>query len=271
MCFNHKINKQSLMKKIDYILLEQLIDTYGAEYILNEMKIPNGLTKKIAKGALAAGLLFGGIHQYDKSTHDTKKYDGDYTENINGNKWKNEYGFSDSEYQLFTERVNAVKKEIDRIFKIRGLSKKDLNFSPEHLVYLCHIYNFDIPLLLAQAREESSFGTTRRAKKTKTMFSLGQYDNGKNVCRFKTFDEGIEAYIKTIQKYYLMNGKKTVDDLLKDNSYVDYKGDRFASNPKYEKRLRSIRNDILSRYPILSNDIDPFSNQYDTKTYHLSL
>ena len=246
------------MDKHDYILLERLVAQYGEKEVLNELNIPRGLIKKVAKGAIAAGLAFGGASQL-----------GDNIENnqIEIQKPSNPFGFSDSEYELYLDRVEAVKQEIDRVFKKRGIVIENLHFSPEHLVYLCHKYDFDIPLLLAQARAESCFGTTKRAKKCNTMFSLGQYDDGRNLCKFETFDDGIEAYIKTIKKHYLLDGQKSVNDLLKDKCYVDYKGDRYASNKRYEKDLRIIRNDIISMYPVLSNNINP--EKYSRDTYNL--
>ena len=252
------------MKKNDYIILERLVEQYGPEEVLNELEIPKSLVKRIAKGALATSLAIGGYNAVDNIFNN----DQIRAEQQIEKKRNNPFGFSDNEYALYLDRVAAVKKEIERIFNIRGISMEELRFSPEHVVYLCHKYDFDLPLLIAQARNESAFGTTKRAKKCNTMFSLGQYDNGKNMCTFDTFDEGTEAYIRTVKKYYLLDGEKTVDELLKDKCYVDYKGDRYASNRHYERELRNIRNSIIHMYPVLSNDIDPdtYNGEYTEKS-----
>lgn len=247
------------MERNDYIILERLINEYGAEEVLNELNIPKGLMRKIAKGAIAAGLTMGGFGHNVVNAPDTESV-AQYIQQMDSHrkpKSSNPYGFSDNEYSLFLDRVDAVKTEIERIFQIQKISMDELKFSPEYLVYLCHIYDFDIPLLLAQARNETAFGTTPRAQKTNTMFSLGQFDNGKNIIHFDNFDDGIEGYIKTIKSDYLLDGEKSVDDLLKDGGYVNYRNDRYASNKTYEQELRRIRNQILNLYPVLSNDINP--------------
>ena len=56
---------------------------------------------------------------------------------------------------------------------------------------------------------------------------------------------------------YLDGGNISVDKLLLDGNFVNFNGKRYASDKKYERRLRFIRNTLLKTYPCLSNDIDP--------------
>jgi Rne/Rng family ribonuclease len=57
---------------------------------------------------------------------------------------------------------------------------------------------------------------------------------------------------------YLFVGDTLIDkSLLSDGNFVNFNGKRYASDKKYERRLRSIRNTLLRTYPCLSNDINP--------------
>ena len=115
-------------------------------------------------------------------------------------------------------------------------------------MFLKIIFNFHLKKF-AQAHLESCFGITSRARKTNSVWSVGSYDNGKNVCTYNTQDDSIIPYIKLMQNNYL-NGKD-VDDILKPGGFVNNKGMRYASDPKYESKVKSIRNRILQKYPEL--------------------
>ena len=84
------------------------------------------------------------------------------------------------------------------------------------------------------------------------MFSIGAYDDGRDVVKYADQDSSIIPFIKTIKRDYLMNGKKEIDHLLQN--FVNYEGNRYASNPKYESDLVKTRNSIISKYPGLLND-----------------
>ena len=121
------------------------------------------------------------------------------------------------------------------------------------MVYMCYKYNYDIPMMLSQAQWESTYGTTNRAVKTGSIFSVGLWDS-KTVTTYDNQNESIEGYIKLIQRDYLQNGKKTYDDLLKPGKFVNMDGHRYASNPKYEDNIRGTRNSIIRRIPILTQN-----------------
>ena len=127
-----------------------------------------------------------------------------------------------------------------------------MRFNPDNLVLASYQYDYDLPLLLAQLQIESHFGTTERARKTNSMFSIGAYDDGRDVVKYADQDSSIIPFIKIIKRDYLMNGKKEIDQLLQN--FVNYDGRRYASNPKYESDLTKTRNLIISKYPDLLND-----------------
>ena len=84
------------------------------------------------------------------------------------------------------------------------------------------------------------------------MFSVGAYDNGKDVVKYSNQDASIVPHIKFIKKNYMLDGKKDVDQILQN--FVNHDGKRYASNKNYENDLTKTRNSIISKYPGLLND-----------------
>lgn len=246
------------MLKEDYVILERLINEYGEADVINELHLPKNIISKVAGAGLLAGSLMGLAGMNDRTKDDV---------HIEQTKPSNPYGMSDSEYSLFNDRVNAVTEEIKRIFDIQKIDMSQLSFDVEYLVKLCHDYDYDIPLLIAQARQESQFGTTPRARRYNSLFSVGAWDNGQNRAKYASQNDAIKDYIHSMLEDYLDGGNISVDYLLSDGNFVNFDGKRYASDKKYEKRLRSIRNSLLRNYPCLSNDIDPENYTPDTKQF----
>lgn len=101
-----------------------------------------------------------------------------------------------------------------------------------------------IQLILAQAAQESNFGTRGRAVRTKNMFNIGNYTEGdlyppghpKNTMNSKfmnSWEKGAYAYANIVKRDYLKD--KDMNELL--NSYVSDKG-RYAEDLNYEKNLK---------------------------------
>lgn len=254
---------KSKMLREDYIILERLISEYGEEAVINEMKLPKTVVSAVAGAGLMAGSLLGLYHERNNNTDINSKPE---TEQIQ-KKHTNPYGMTDNEYALFKDRVSAVNNEIERILTIRGLSMDDLGFDTEYLVLSCNIYDFDIPLLLAQARQESQFGTTPRARRHNSMFSVGAWDNGSNRAKYQSQNDAIADYIRIMQEDYLDGGLLSAEDILKDGKFVNFDNKRYASDRNYEKKLRGIRNAILKNHPCLSSNIDPNTYTPSTKQY----
>jgi hypothetical protein len=89
------------------------------------------------------------------------------------------------------------------------------------------------------------------------LFSVGAWDNGQNRAKYASQNDAIKHYIQSMLEDYLDGGNISVDELLSDGNFVNFNGKRYASDKKYERRLRSIRNTLLRTYPCLSNDINP--------------
>lgn len=150
----------------------------------------------------------------------------------------------------FIQRVNAVKKYMKAAAENQGYNPEDIKLSPEAMVLAAEENDFDLPFLLAQAHLESCFGLTPRARKTNSVFSVGCYDNGKNVCKYSTQDDSIIPYINLIKNDYLVDGK-TIENLLQKGKFVNAINKRYASDPYYEGKVKNIRNRIVSRFPEL--------------------
>ena len=100
-------------------------------------------------------------------------------------------------------------------------------------------------MLSAQAHLESHFGVTNRAQKTNSIFSVGAYDDGRDIVRYKTKDDSVEAYIKLMNNDYLSN--KSVNQLISNKGFVNSNGDRYASNKNYERDIRATMNGIVKK------------------------
>ncbi len=143
-------------------------------------------------------------------------------------------------YDIITNEIEMIYNSLDN--EIAAVIGKKTQMSSKVILDLCIKYKFDITLLLAQAKVESCYGTKGRALKTKSVFGVGAYDNGVNRYYYKDVNDSIEPYIILVKNDYLRN--KSVDELL--NHYVNYKGERYASNKRYEKIVTKVRNRILS-------------------------
>ena len=152
---------------------------------------------------------------------------------------------------VFNEKVKACDEYITRALEVKGYSRNATKLSSEALVKNSMKYNFDLPLLLAAAHLESCFGITPRAKRTNSVYSVGLYDNGKNLASYTHPDDSISAYIELLYNDYLIDDK-TINDLLRPGCFINKNGHRFASDTDYEKNLKSIRDRIIRQYPELA-------------------
>lgn len=152
----------------------------------------------------------------------------------------------------YVEKLEAISKIVASSINAVGVDVPPVN--PEFILWYCFKYDFDIPLLCSQAHWESHFGAdpnARRCQLTKSLFSVGLWDSGKNVCSYDSFEDSIPSYIKLMKRDYLEN--KSVDQLLTNKGFVNFDNKRYASNPNYEKNLRATRDKYIRLYPILAS------------------
>lgn len=98
-----------------------------------------------------------------------------------------------------------------------------------------------IDLALSQAQFESSMGREGRNPKTNP-YNVGEFDEGTKQS-FQDTDSGVKAYYKLMATDYLKN--KTADQLMQN--FTNYRGDRYASNKKYESDLRG-QSDYIKKF-----------------------
>lgn len=126
---------------------------------------------------------------------------------------------------------------------------------------LCDNYNVDVRFVMAQAQVESHYATKGTAKRTKSIFNVGAYDGHsanrqmRNGFGYDNPNESIEPYLILITTDYLVDNK-TTNDLL--NNYVNHLGMRYASNPRYERMLKSVYNRINN-----TTDLDMLIIEYN--------
>lgn len=157
------------------------------------------------------------------------------------------------EYKIYRHELS---QEIDKYVQTYS-NQTQLNTGK--LIDLAEQYNIDIKFILAQSHIESHFGTKGLAKKTNSIFNVGAFDrltynqiHGNY--KYENINESLEPYLKLLSTKYLVNNK-TIYDLM--DNFVDINNKRYASDKKYEKKLKSTYNKINN-----NTKIDSLYNLY---------
>jgi flagellum-specific peptidoglycan hydrolase FlgJ len=164
----------------------------------------------------------------------------------------NKSGLNDYNYEVYRSRIelsmdgvhDRIVTEIDNY--IDSIAP-DSGLNGIKLFEKCEKYGVDVRFAMAQAEIESHFGTKGMAAKTNIVWNVKTYDGRKledikkSKDDFKHPDESIEPYLLLLVNSYFVDGKTEEDMFL---NFVDYKGDRYASNPKYESMMLDIYNRI---------------------------
>lgn len=240
------------MKQRDQLLLETLVEIYGPGLLLEQFS-SKGNKMKIIKMILA-GVISGALLSSIMSTnYFTPKEKAKIETAVDSAKIEKTLTPEDT-IPNYRQKIEAVNDYMLKAVENNGFDVKAIKITPESIVLNAHQYGFDIPLALAQAHQESCFGMTPRAKRTNSIFSVGLWDNGHNKNTYATQDESVGPYMQLINQDYLQNGKKKVSDLLIPGGFVNYAGDRYASDRKYENNIRYLRNKIIREYPVLADN-----------------
>lgn len=147
-------------------------------------------------------------------------------------------------HKLESDLIMEVEKYI--LKNSFGASK----MKSQNLISECLDHNFDLILALSQAQVESHFGTRGIASRTNSVFNVGTFDNGIILYRYGHPDLSVRPYISLVKRRYMIDGRKTTHDLLRPNSFVNYKGARYASLSSYENRVKGVYDLILEKTPI---------------------
>lgn len=152
---------------------------------------------------------------------------------------------------VFMQKVEACKAYMEYALNNQGYTLESTGLKPETLVKASIENSFDLPFLMAVAHQESCFGATPRAQRTNSVFSVGSYDNGKNVVTYSDPNESVYGYIDLLNSSYIVNGK-SLFDLLKPGGFVNGIGKRYAKDKSYEAKIKNVRNRILKKFPQLA-------------------
>ena len=245
------LTEQQLNNLKEYYLLESYIGPVNESIDLN--KLWQKYKQAIVAG-VAASAIFASINNLavDKQTRYTLSNLAQNELNAMTKAGEtNNYEHQLTQNASLQDKVDAVKDYITKAVKNQGYNPNNLKLSPEEMVFACEETGYDLPMLMAQAHLESCFGFGKRARQTNSVFSVGCYDNGKNMAKYKSQNASIRPYIKLMQNDYLRDNK-SVDDILSQNAFVNMNGHRYAQDKNYENKVKSIRNKILKQYPQLA-------------------
>lgn len=127
------------------------------------------------------------------------------------------------------------------------------------LVENCEKYGIPISFTLAQGEIESRFGTTGLAYRTNSVWNVGAFDDytlNDIQHKFDNPNDSVNPYLGLLVNNYLPS--KSIEDLLEN--FVDINGNRYASDPHYETKLKSKLDYIKEHYPI--DDLQQRLNYY---------
>ena len=225
-------------EQVKNIVLTEQVSEILSESIVTDFNLACKQVKKLIMSGVATGVILSAINMMEIPTEQKEEL-ADIVK------------IEQQDTSVLDNKIEACTKYMEKALSNQGFKINDTKLSPRALVLASEEYSFDLPLLMAAAHLESCFGATNRAKRTNSVFSVGSYDNGKNVVTYSDPNESIDGYISLINNDYLINGK-TINDLLKPGGFVNKNGHRYASKKNYEKLLKSIRNKIISQYPELA-------------------
>ena len=157
------------------------------------------------------------------------------------------------------ERYKAAKINLTEEVNIY-LNKLGSEFPADTLINEClRRDKIDIAMVLAQGELESGMGTRGRARKTQSVWGVGAWDNASHSksVSYKNYSESLKSYITLIEDRY-MPADGTHVDLL--DGFVGRKGERYASDPDYERKL-------LNRYNYITKNTKIDSLQRECRKY----
>ena len=156
----------------------------------------------------------------------------------------------------YQDSIDSVQKEL--IICVDNYMRKyhpTTKLSAANIVNLCIEYDYDIPLLLSQARQESCFG-----KKTRGNSVFGVVSR-----TYSHVNNSVEDYIILMKTKYV--NKRTPEQCIASGFYVEgSKKYKYAGSPTYAKTIANHRTNIIKTTPIqeLHNQIREYQIERDS-------
>jgi peptidoglycan L-alanyl-D-glutamate endopeptidase CwlK len=146
--------------------------------------------------------------------------------------------------QIYNEYYNKSEKYLSRdIFKGTPLKPTDIAKAAEKF-YNKTGYEYPIELLLSQGQLETTLG--KKLKSKNNFFNVGNTDSGA-IKNYNSPEDSVYDYMNLMYKDYLQSGKKDYRELFKGKGFVNYQGNRYASNPTYEPKVKG-QSEYISKY-----------------------
>ena len=142
---------------------------------------------------------------------------------------------------LTNEVEKYIESKVGKKIKTQDISK--------HIVKECLDNDIDICFALAQAQNETAFGTTGIGKSRRSMYGV--------YVTYKNHNHSTSEYIRLLKEKYL-GKRKTIHHLMKN--FVNLSGHRYSSNKNYEIELKRTYEDIKSKTKIfkLQNECNKY-------------
>lgn len=226
--------------------------------------------KKYLRKAIIAGValvsLYGAIDSMKNLTPNEKIWAKIWAREEE-EKQGNTVDLSKFQEEFHNAKVEELKRCMqDKMRRLKGPKAYDPNevkLSAEGMVSACEDANYDLVLATAQAWLESAWGTTPRALRTNSVFSVGSYDNGKNGATYSHPDDSVRPYINLMQSAYGITPEKIDSIFTGKQQLVNGIGKRYASSKTYEKDLARTYNSIKAAYPTLGMSLEEYIKSKD--------
>lgn len=206
-----------------------MVELTHEEYIKNEntrkrLRIYNIICTIIIASMIAIGVGFG------VKSNLTKDYQN------------KEYVTSVYSSNMYNNYIRSKANLIDSINKYIIIIAPESALNGSVILEECDGTCVDIKFVLAQGHLESHFETKGLASRTNSVFNVWACDGLSESCisnkgKYKHPDFSVKPYIELLKRKYLVDGKTEMD--LLDN-FINTNGERYASNPNYEKQLLDI-------------------------------
>ena len=164
-------------------------------------------------------------------------------------------------HELKVQELDRCMQDKMRYFRgPKNYDPNEIQLSAEELITQCESYGYDPILAAAQTWNETKCGTSNRARRTNSAFSVGCMDNGKNTAIYSDVNASIEPYIQLMQNDYGINDDTLTAIFNGTRKLVNTAGYRYATDANYEATLKRTYNSIKKKYPVLSWTLKDYLN-----------
>ncbi len=132
--------------------------------------------------------------------------------------------------------LNSAQKYLNRpVFKGTSLKAKDIADAAMDF-YNKTGYQAPLEMILTQGQMESGLGTKLKSKYN--YFNIGNTDEGLTK-DYPSAKQSVGDYLNLMYNDYLQKGEKSFEDLLKPKGFINAAGNRYASDPVYEEKIKN--------------------------------